>query len=62
MEQVQHKQPAIEYAVMRLSPKGRRLLRLCAAETGETMIELVERIAALELKRVRDLEEVEVEE
>lgn len=50
-----------KYAIMRLSHKGRKLLKLCAAETGETMIELVERIAALELKRVRSLGEVEDE-
>lgn len=40
------------YASMRLSPRTRKILRLIAANTGETIIEVAERIATTELQKM----------
>ena len=40
------------YASMRLSPHTRKLLRLIAANTGETIIEVAERLARQELQKM----------
>jgi len=41
-----------EYKTVKLSEEARRRLRLIAASTGETMIEVMDRLTAEELKQL----------